>query len=147
MRFRAATIEDIRGMPDESQPMLTEDTTGIVAEDEKGVQAICVLDSWTRSACQIHIWIANPFVLKHGFAEEVFGFVFDSGRSKIIGLTPANNEKALKFIKNIGFEEVFRIEDGYDVGIDYVMTEITKDRCKFYGRQKAVRRKPKLRAI
>jgi hypothetical protein len=32
------------------------------------------MDSWTDNSVQIHIWIANPLILKHGFAEEVFGF-------------------------------------------------------------------------
>lgn len=72
-------------------------------------------------------------VLRHGYAEEVFGFVFGSGRIKIIGQTPSNNAKALKFIKHIGFEEIFRVKDAFDMGVDIVVTELTKER--YYGRQ------------
>lgn len=111
-----------------SRPLVVEDTTGITAFDRKEVQAVCVLDTWSPTCCQIHIWIKNPFVLKHGYAEEVFGFVFGSGRIKIIGQTPSDNAKALKFIKHIGFEEIFRVKDAADVGVDLVITELTRER-------------------
>lgn len=123
-------------MPRAAQPTVCEDTRGIVALKDGKPVAVCVLDSWSASSCQIHIWIGDPFVLKHGFAEEVFSFVFDSGRVKIIGVTPSDNEQALRFIKHIGFQEIYRVKDGYEVGVDYVVTEIHKDDCRYYGKQK-----------
>lgn len=119
-----------------ARPNICEDTRGITALDENGTpQAVCVFDSWSYNSCNIHIWINTPFVLKHGFAEEVFNFVFSekSGRTKIIGVTPADNLKAVKFIKNIGFKEIYRILDGQKVGVDYVITEMNKDECRYYN--------------
>ena len=135
--FTPSSLEDINLMG-KARPNVCEDTRGITAKDEAGeVQAVCVLDSWSYNSCNIHIWINNPFVLKHGFAEEVFNFVFSeqSGRTKIIGVTPADNLKAVKFIKNIGFKEIYRISDGYKVGVDYVVTEMNKDNCRYYNGQ------------
>ena len=125
------------------KPLLMEDTRGITAIDDRGVQAVCVLDTWTATCCQIHIWIHNPMVLRHGFAEEVFDFVFDSGRIKIIGQTPSDNAKALKFIKHIGFEELFIVKDAIDIGVDIVVTEFTKER--YYGRKSLKDRSKKRR--
>ena len=133
-RFVASTIEHINLMG-KARPNVCEDTRGITAlDDSDKVQAVCILDSWSYNSCNIHIWINSPFVLKHGFAEEIFNFVFseESGRTKIIGVTPADNLKAVKFIKHIGFNEVYRVLDGYKVGVDYVVTEMNKDKCRYY---------------
>jgi ribosomal protein S18 acetylase RimI-like enzyme len=70
-------------------------------------------------------------VLRHGFQEEVFRFVFGSGRKVIIGRTPSDNEKALKFNRHMGFEEIARIPDAYEEGIDCVITQLRKDNCKW----------------
>ena len=100
--FRVVTLEDIKLMP--FQPLLMEDTTGIVAEKDGEIWAITVLDNWSPNSCSVHIWIPNPLVFRHGYKEEVFDFVFGSGRNKIIGQTPSDNPKALKFIEHIGFD-------------------------------------------
>lgn len=120
-------------IPDIARPRKCEDTKGIVAINAGSIAAIAILDSWTANSCMIHIWIDNPMVLKHGFAEEVFGFTFseESGREVVIGVTPDNNLKALKFIKHIGFEEVARIKDGHERGVDFVITEMRKEKCKW----------------
>jgi hypothetical protein len=49
----------------------------------------------------------------------------------MIGLTPSNNTKSLKFNKKLGFVEVFRIEDGFDEGVDYVIQELRKENCRW----------------
>ena len=121
-------------IPDDARPRHCEDTRGIVAIDDFGeMQAACVLDTWTENACQIHIYIPNPFVLKHGFQQEVFNFVFNSGRELIVGVTPSDNHKALKFIKHMGFTHVTTIPDGYEKGVDFIITQLRKENCDWIG--------------
>ena len=48
-----------------------------------------------------------------------------------MGITPACNERAVRFIKHIGFVEVYRLKDGFEVGIDFVVTEYRKENCKY----------------
>ena len=121
-------------IPDDARPRHCEDTRGIVAINERGdMQACCVLDTWTENACQIHIYIKNPFVLKHGFQQEVFNFVFGSGRELIVGVTPSDNLKALKFIEHMGFKHVATIPDGYSKGVDFVITQLRKENCAWIG--------------
>ncbi len=125
-------------IPEEFRPRLCVDSRGVMATDEEGVlQAAMIADSWSLNSCQIHIYIANPFVLKNGFAEEVFGFIFgdESGREIIIGVTPAGNHKALKFIEHMGFVEAYRIKDGFKKGEDYVMTLCHKADCKYISHE------------
>lgn len=131
------TQEYWRQMPDEARPRHCEDTRGIVAlRDDGEIQAICVMDTWSHNACQIHMWIENPFVLKHGFPEEIANFVYSSGRDLMIGVTPADNEKALKFNKHMGMVEHSRIPDGYAKGIDYVVTIMKKSECRWLKQPK-----------
>ncbi len=119
-------------------PDLCASTKGIIAEDESGKIAAVIMDSWSKSSCQIHICIEKMSVLRHGLLEEVARYVFDTaGRSIIIGVTPSNNEKALKFNEHIGLKEIFRIKDGYDMGIDYVITRMDRDSCRWYQHKEA----------
>ena len=120
-------------IPDGGRPTLSVDTKGVVALDGTGeLVAACVFDNWSFNACQIHIYINNPFVLKHGFAREVFNYAFNTcGKNIVFGMTPADNEKALKFIKNIGLVEIFRVPEGYKEGVDFVLTQLRKEDCRW----------------
>ena len=131
MNFYPMQARDLQYMPDIARPQMCEDTRGIVAVQDDIPQAIAVFDNWSFNSCMIHIWIESAFVLKHGFAEEVFKFAFSDGRTLVIGITPSDNPKALKFIKHIGFVEVYRIKDGYKKGVDYVVTEMHKEKCRY----------------
>lgn len=105
---------------------LCEDTRGILALDEQSgsIVAAVILDNWTHTAVQMHQWVGHPMVLRHGWLEEIYQFVFqDAGRDIIIGLVPGNNEKALKFNEHLGFKEVYRIKEGFGPDEDYVIME------------------------
>lgn len=133
MNFHPLYRQDLEMMPEATRPTWCEDSRGIIAERNGEALAICVFDSWTWNSCMIHIWIGNPFVLKNGFAEEVFNYVFGMcDRNLIVGATPSDNKKALKFIKHIGFKELTRIKDGDRVGVDLVITEMRKESCRYY---------------
>jgi hypothetical protein len=105
------------------------DTRGIVCEDDSGgILAAAILDSWSYNSCQLHIAILNPFVIRRGFLNELCRFVFVvSERGVMIGITPADNEKALKFNTHAGMQEVGRIRDGFKPGVDYVITEMRRE--------------------
>lgn len=117
---------------------LVPDMTSIMAVDEesKEILACCVMDTWTESSCQVHFAIANPFVLRHGFFQEVSKFVFDtSGRLAMYGLVPADNKKALSVDKKIGFREITRLKDAFKRGVDYVLLEMRAEDCNFYDKE------------
>ncbi len=109
------------------------DTKGIIAVDDTGaIQAAVILDSWSENSVTSHIAIDNPLVLRHGFLEEVCNHVFNvCGRGVLIGITPSDNEAALRFNEKIGWVELYRIRDAYKVGVDYVVQEIRKETCKY----------------
>lgn len=108
---------------------LCEGVKGIVAvdTDTNAPVGVAVMDSWTYTTVQVHFAVMRPMVLKHGFLEEIADYVFNvCSKIKMIGLVPADNEKALKLDKHIGFKELYRLKDGYDFGVDYVIMELTR---------------------
>lgn len=129
MIFRALRKEDWPWVKARAAPILCEDTKGIIAEDKNGaILAAAVFDSWSHTSCHVHIAMDNVMVIRHGFLEEIKNYVFNTaGRKIMLGVTPSNNLRALKFNRHAGMVEIFRIEDGYDHGVDYVVTRMTKE--------------------
>ncbi len=110
-----------------------EDTQGIVAYSRDGrILAVCVADSFSPDACNVHMAIDEPLVIRHGFLGEIGRHLFQvCGRNHLFGLVPATNKKALKFDKHIGFKEVARIPDGCGTGCDYVVLRMDKSECRW----------------
>jgi hypothetical protein len=110
-----------------------EDSRGIVAYDDKNrIAACCVFDSFTADSCNVHIAIDNPLVIRSGFLKEIFRYLFvESGRKRIFGFIPANNEKSLNFSKHVGWVEDKRITNGFATGIDYVVLCMEKADCRW----------------
>jgi len=138
--FRFGTLSVPRDWPVISELVpchLVEDTTGIIALDQANrYVAAVVIDSWTNTSVQVHSYIGNPYVLRRGFAEAVFSAIFvHAGKRVAIGTVPANNAKALKFNTHMGFTELCRIKDGFDVGVDYVIMEMRRESCRWIDRR------------
>lgn len=115
-----------------------EDTCGIVAIDlDTGKQlAAAVFDMFTPNSAQTHIVMTNPIVLRHKFLESAAEFVFiHAKRNVIYGLVPADNVKAVKFDKHIGFVEQIRLKDGFKKGVDYIIFEMRKENCRWLTQQ------------
>jgi hypothetical protein len=112
----------------------SEDTIGIMAVDtfKRSPVGACIMDNWTNNSVQCHFMLTTPLVLKHGFLEECFGFIFKNQNVNFVyGLVPSDNEKALKFNKHMGFTEKTRLEGAYDVGVDYVLMQLKRADCRF----------------
>ena len=113
-----------------ANPMQVKDTQGIVAyENTTGeIAGIVIMDSWTPSGCQAHFAIDNPICIRRGLFREVAIHIHIAcNRRYIFGLIPANNSKAYEFDLKMGFEEVARIPEGYDIGVDYIVVRLAKE--------------------
>ena len=113
----------------------------VAYRDGKIVCAVA-FDHWSHNSVHIHTAFEDLLCFKHGWPEAVFGYIFnDCDKGVIMGVTPANNLKAVRFNKHIGFVELFRVKDGFEVGIDFVVTEYRKENCKYirndYGQESA----------
>ena len=117
-----------------------EDTTGIMAIDLDTNTTIgaCIMDNWTQNSVQCHFMITNPLVLRHQFLECCYDFMFNSGNiARIYGLVPANNDKAVKLNTHMGFTIKARLEEAFEVGVDYLLMELKRENCKFIEQKKA----------
>lgn len=113
-------------------------TTGVVAVKDDDPAAACIMDNWTENGCNIHIIITNPMVLRHGFLEEAFDYIFNVRDKRMVwGFTPSNNEAALKFIEHAGMQEQFRMENASSDGVDFVVTRMLKEDCRWLQKQLA----------
>lgn len=112
--------------------LLVEDTTGLVAERDGKIQAVAVFDSFTVNACNVHMAIENPMVIKYGFLHEIGHYLFNvRDRKRIFGLVPSNNAKAMRLDKHIGMSEIARVPNALAEGIDYVVLEMTREECRW----------------
>jgi hypothetical protein len=108
------------------------DSKGIVAYRNKKLVGAVTFDHWSHNSVHIHIAVDDMIIFKHDFREAVFDYAFNQcDKGVILGITPACNERAIRFIKHIGFVEIFRFKDGFEQGIDFVITEYRKENCKY----------------
>lgn len=128
VRFEALRFDrDWRWLAERASCALCEDTKGIVALRNNTPLAMAAFDSWTYTSVTAHIAIEDPMVIRHGFIDEIMRYVFgECGKEMIIGVTNSTNKKLLGFISKLGFEELYRVPDGYDRGIDVVVSRLLK---------------------
>lgn len=132
--FTALTPAHHGWIAENLDPIFCDDTRGILALDkDKGtILAAGLMDQWTKTSCQMHVVIRNPFVIRHGFIHEVFTYVFSyCGRKKAFALIPGNNKESVNFAKRIGFSEIGRLPEAYDEGVDYVVCQLDRENCKY----------------
>lgn len=114
-----------------ASPVLCKDTTGLVAKKGDRIVGAVVFDSFSYNSCLAHIAIEDAWVTRR-LVRMACEFVFlHADRGVMTGLTPADNEDALRLNKGIGFQEICRIRDGYKVGVDYVLQEMRRETCRW----------------
>ena len=103
-------------------------------ESDGELVAGVVVDQWVpEQRCQLHCAGEGRHWLTRTFLFEVFNYVFNQLRCKVI-LSPVagGNIDSLRFIKHIGFTEVCRIPDADETG-DLVLLSYYKDQCRWLG--------------
>ena len=120
--------------------MRCEDTSGIMAVDlttNKTVGAF-MMDNWTPNSVQCHFMIANPMLLRHPFLSLCADYVYNHrGVNNVYALVPANNAKAVKLNLHMGFTIKTRLEEAFEIGVDYLLMEMKRDNCIFIPKQEA----------
>jgi RimJ/RimL family protein N-acetyltransferase len=109
-------------------------TRGIIAvdTDTNSVAAACTMENWTPTSVHAHLTVVNPAVLRHGFFECVYNYIFNvRGVSRVYGMVPSNNTKAIKLNTHMGFTVKATLEEAFAVGVDYLLMELTRANCSF----------------
>ena len=109
-----------------------EDTSGMVVMDGNEPVGAMIMDNWTRNSVQAHFISKNSIMLRHGFLEICFDYIFNEcGKKVMYALVPGDNEKSLKITRHMGATEKCRFEEAYADGVDYVIMELRKENCKY----------------
>lgn len=129
VRYRAIQIFDHEEFHDRTGYVPGPTFGGIVAfywnpgSRQNVTMGMVGLDKWTPRSVTAHWWIRHPRCIE-GLWYEVRNYVYGHGRRKIIGITPADNKRAMRIILGrLGFREIARINDGWDDGVDVVISE------------------------
>ena len=132
--FRALDLpHDLELLKNKAQCSWCEDTKGIVAERDGEVVAVYVFDNWSHNSVQCHQWVGDPLVFKAGLHKVAAQYIFgDCDRGIMVGLVPANNDKARRLNEHYGFREAYRLPDGYEVGIDYIVYVMRAEDCPYW---------------
>lgn len=123
------------GWVNEQIPILrVEDTSGIMCIDldTNTTVAAMIFDNVTPTSVQCHFMVSDAMALRHGFHKDCADLVFNHlGKRTIYGLVPADNVAAIKINKHIGFSVKCVLEDGFKVGVDYLLMELKREDCKY----------------
>ncbi len=105
----------------------------VVIDTDTGTpQAAALYEDWTKASCVMSVIIDNPMVLRHGFLETAFHFVFNTAdRIKVFARIASKNKKSLNFVEKLGFTRVAVLEDGCEVGNHWIIFELKKEDCKY----------------
>lgn len=91
-------------------------------------------NAWTFSSCWMHVAFDNPHAMSRKIIRAAFEYPFIlCGMEAVYGLTPKDNEEALRMNEKLGFRKIAET-------IDCVMFEMTADECRWikekeHGRQ------------
>jgi RimJ/RimL family protein N-acetyltransferase len=89
-------------------------------------------DNWTPASVQMHVWAEKGAWAGGKLLKEAFTYPFvQCKRIVAYGVIPSDNERALKFIRHVGFQEITRLRDGWSSGVDLVVNEIRPGTCRW----------------
>jgi hypothetical protein len=94
--------------------------------------AVVAFNTFCGRTCSMHVagdgghWV-NRELLKASFAYPFKQLDLVS----VLSPVAADNERGLKFEKHLGFEEVLRVPEGWAHGVDLVLLELQRARCRW----------------
>ena len=129
MKLLATTPEDFSLFESKTSYKPSGDFKGIKAVDDEGkICGMVGFDYWTVNAAQMHVYFDNSNAMRY-LVPEAFRYLFGHGKGLAITVTPAHNEASLKLQKFLGFKQMARIQDGWAIGDDMIISELRKQDC------------------
>lgn len=132
--IRAAMQSEIAEVCEKISFLYNTHSNGIVIEDENGgVGAMAIYDRWTHTAVEMHAYSTGPkYVFNPKFIHAMFEYPFIQQHKMLaFAVTPCDNTASITLARFLGFREVYRIRDGWDLGTDMVIQELRRENCRF----------------
>jgi RimJ/RimL family protein N-acetyltransferase len=135
--IRAAHPEEFGWLVERAECAITPGFRAIAAEDAGRIVGMVGFDGWTPNSVTMHVALDSPACLR-GLLPEIFGYAFvQAGKGIALGIIPADNARSVNLAKRVGFSEVHRVRDGWAVGVDLVVLEMRRERCRWIQQRKA----------
>jgi hypothetical protein len=135
--IRALTFEELKLVAEKIgyEPTHTVRSVAII-NSQGGPLAAVLYDHWCHNSANVHIWSSGPGALfRKEFVHAIFQYPFeDCGRGVLLGITPGDAKESLALSRALGFKEVYRIKDGWKVGVDLVIKEMRKENCRYLAK-------------
>lgn len=131
---RAATLSEIQQICETIPCVHNSRSNAILVEDENGgIGAMAIYDRWTNTSVEMHAYSAGPqYVFQPEFCRAMFEYPFvQQNKMLAFAITPCDNIASIALARFLGFREIFRIHDGWDLGTDMVIQEIRRENCRF----------------
>ncbi len=110
---------------------ITQDFRAVEAVKAGRILGMVGYCDWAPNSARLHVAVESPWVIKYLLGPG-FSYPFrEVGVGLLIGITPANALKAVKFNRHLGFREAQRIKDGWGTGVDLIVFEMRRDECKW----------------
>lgn len=128
----AATSYDIERFSRLVSYAPSRDAKGVAFKSGEELLAMALYDHWAWNSVQVHLYSSGPrYLFDKGFRNAVFEYPFVQGqRGVLITVTPEDATASLAISRAFGFKEIFRIRDGWKVGISMVVKEFRKENWK-----------------
>ena len=110
-----------------------EDAVGIVARWGGRIVAMAVFDNWLPNSVQSHLVIRDRVAVDMGFGEAAYALAFGADRGMVLGQVPSDKPRALELCLEEGYEVMYRVADGLEVGVDLIMVRLLRKNCRFLG--------------
>lgn len=132
MNVVAATRDDFAWLVERTQCGVTEGFRAIKAVDAEGrTRGMVGYDAWTENAVQAHMAVDSPMAWRT-LLRPAFAYPFEEcGLGLILAVIPADNAKSVRLAKHFGFQEVWKLRDGWAAGVDLMFLEMRRDDCRW----------------
>ncbi|WP_242394854.1 GNAT family N-acetyltransferase [Anaeromyxobacter oryzisoli] len=136
---RAAPPEHYRWIAERAQLVCGSQFRALEAVDGDRIVAMVGFDGWTPNAVSMHVALDHPSALRH-VLRPAFGIAFDAppggaGKGVAVATVLSTNRASLRLVKHLGFREVGRITGGWERGVDLVLLELSRERCRWVAHQ------------
>lgn len=136
LSIAAASPEALAWIEERTGVVLTRIARGVMAVDSAGaIKGVVAFDGWTPALAHAHMAVEYPAVWRQLLPEAMHYVFNEANRELFLGWILASNQRALKFVKSVGFRELLLIRDGWAKGDDVVLLELRKADCRFLTRE------------
>lgn len=99
-------------------------------------------DHQPKTSISMHVETFHPNWLNRDFLWLMFDYPFNLlGVQRAFGFTPESNEKSITFQRRLGFKEVARVPNVYQIDVPLIISCIEKQECKWLDiKPKSIRR-------